>query len=131
MGFVLNGKKYMEQLSFKIKTKRCGKCIRNKKGQWARGNQSAWKGGKILDKSGYIMIHYPNHPYCNAIGYVREHRLIMEKKLGRYLKKEENVHHLDGNIQNNDIKNLCLNSNSQHIKEYHSNRKRNKLGRYV
>ena len=105
---------------------------RNKKGQWSKGNKSAWKGGRSITKDGYIMIYKPKHPFCIKNGYILEHRLVMEKKLGRYLKKEENIHHIDGNIQNNNINNLCLlRSNSNHIKKYHLKVKRNKLGQYV
>ena len=44
-----------------------------------------------------------------------EHRLVMEKQIGRYLTKEEIVHHVDLNKTSNDINNLCLyESNSAH-----------------
>lgn len=53
---------------------------------------SAWNGGKTRTKGGYIRIYIPEHPYASS-GYVFEHRLIMEKHLGRYLTPEERVHH--------------------------------------
>ena len=37
---------------------------------------------------------------------VRIHRIVMEKKLGRPLKKGEVIHHIDGDNQNNNIDNL-------------------------
>src|SRR3990167_11065751 len=52
-----------------------------------------WKGGRIVDKSGYILLKNNEHPFCNSGGYVREHRLVMEKHLGRYLQPKEVVHH--------------------------------------
>lgn len=67
-----------------------------------------WKGGRILDKDGYWMIYSPKHPFKNAIGYVREHRLVMEKFLGRYLMSIEVIHHKDENKQNNKLSNLQL-----------------------
>jgi len=55
-----------------------------------------------------VLIHQPHHPHANHAGYVREHRLVMEKKLGRFLQPTEVVHHKDDNRQNNDPSNLEL-----------------------
>jgi hypothetical protein len=49
------------------------------------------------------------YPWVRVDGVVRaEHRVVMEKKLGRSLKKGESVHHKDGNRTNNDPDNLEL-----------------------
>jgi len=46
-----------------------------------------------------------------------EHRDIVEKVIGRKLKPEEVVHHLDLNKKNNNINNLMLFKNgSEHIR---------------
>ena len=77
----------------------------------------AWKGGRHIDADGYILIHQPDHPYATAGGYVREHRLVMEAMIGRYLERDEVVHHRDGNKQNNDPSNLELfPHNGDHLK---------------
>lgn len=47
-----------------------------------------------------------------------EHRVVMEKYLGRKLKPTEIVHHKDGNKQNNDISNLEVMSQSEHIRKH-------------
>ena len=57
----------------------------------------------------------PQHPNCNNHGYVYEHRLNMEKHIGRYLEKDEVVHHIDFNKQNNDISNLIIMTPQEHI----------------
>lgn len=44
------------------------------------------------------------------------HRKVMEEHLGRKLKTEEVVHHIDGNQTNNVLENLELMSDSQHSK---------------
>jgi hypothetical protein len=45
-----------------------------------------------------------------------EHRIVMEKHLGRLLTSDEIIHHIDGNKRNNDISNLLITNRSEHIK---------------
>jgi hypothetical protein len=61
----------------------------------------------------------PNHPDANKDGYVPEHRLVMEKKIGRRLNKEEVPHHVDLNPSNNHPKNLILIANSSEHAQLH------------
>ena len=97
----------------------------------ASGNNNYfWRGGIKVDKSGYILIYSPDHPY-NVDNYVREHRLVMEKYLKRYLKIDEIVHHLDGDKSNNKLTNLKLMTISEHRKLHISNVKRDDLGKFV
>jgi len=68
----------------------------------------SWKGGKFKDGHGYIKVLSPNHPFGTAKGYVAEHRLVMEKSIGRILKPYEIVHHKNGKRDDNRIDNLQL-----------------------
>jgi hypothetical protein len=79
-----------------------------------------WKGGRLIDKDGYVLIYSPNHPYTRRPRrkYVLEHRLIMEQHIGRYLTPPEVVHHINKNKQDNRIENLALFAkNSSHLQQ--------------
>lgn len=79
-------------------------------------NNHAWKGGKTISSTGYVLVRSPKHPARNRTGYVQEHRLVMEKHLGRFLMKGEVVHHINENIRDNRIENLRLMTNSAHTR---------------
>lgn len=83
--------------------------------RWMGKNNPRWKGGRIKFK-GYIKITNKNHPNCNNQGYVQEHRLVMEKHLGRYLTKEEVVHHINEIKDDNRIENLQLMTQGEHVR---------------
>lgn len=72
-----------------------------------------WKGGRHVSKSGYINIYNPTHPNTTAKGYIQEHRLVVSEHLKRPLKKNENVHHINGDRADNRIENLELWTTSQ------------------
>jgi hypothetical protein len=80
-------------------------------------NNPSWKGGRMLDKHGYVLLLMPEHPHADRHGYVREHRIVMEKTLGRLLDRKEVVHHIDGNRGNNAPENLGLfATNADHLR---------------
>lgn len=80
----------------------------------------SWRGGIYTHTEGYKMLMKPDHPFADARCYVMEHRLIMEKHLGRYLSRNELVHHIDENIQNNDISNLQIMTPAEHTRHHFS-----------
>jgi len=104
-------------------TRSCGCLCREKSSQRAAlryrgkfGKQHPnWEGGRWKpDKRGYIKLS------LSAGGrYIYEHDLIMEKKLGRPLGKQEVVHHIDGNGGNNNPENLYLFSNNGKHTRWH------------
>lgn len=80
-------------------------------------NHSRWKGGRIKDR-GYIYIKVYGHPYAQKKNYIAESRLVMEKKLGRYLTPNEVVHHINGIHDDNRIENLILFTRAEHLKKH-------------
>lgn len=76
-----------------------------------------WKGGRVVDKDGYVLLHAPEHPFSTKAGYVREHRLVMEAVIGRYLAPQEVVDHRNGQKSDNRPSNLRLfGSNAEHLR---------------
>lgn len=96
------------------------------KGLWAGENNPSWNGGRHKDKDGYILIYKPEHPNADAHDCVREHRLIMEQFLGRYLTPEEVVHHEEEKNDNRIEKLKLFANNAEHTK-YHEKLKKQKL----
>ena len=69
------------------------------------GGKKPWSGkiGIFTDSQGYV------HEYDSTTGkYVRQHRLVMERMLGRPLEKGEKVHHRNGKRGDNEPENLEL-----------------------
>jgi len=56
----------------------------------------------------YKMVKMPNHPRANSKGYVKEHFLVVEKVISRFLVRPEEVHHVDLDGHNNSSDNLVL-----------------------
>jgi hypothetical protein len=111
------GKEFPRAIAVKKRYKKqyCSKPCSNKGNREAQSitkrgeNNPAWKGGRIKDGNGYIKVKSYDHPFASKHHkHVAEHRLVMEKHLGRYLTKNETVHHKNGIRDDNRIENLQL-----------------------
>lgn len=85
---------------------------------FAERSLDGWpRNDRILN--GYKVVYRPDHFCClggSYDGYVYEHKYKMELKIGRALRKNEVVHHKDGDRLNNDIGNLMLMTRSNHVR---------------
>jgi hypothetical protein len=61
--------------------------------------------------SGYLMVWVPGR------GRIMEHRYVMEQALGRELRSDEHVHHMNNIKMDNRLENLALLSPSTHSQE--------------
>lgn len=62
----------------------------------------------IVTHEGYAIVRYSSHPNATRNGYVGRARLVMENKIGRYLRRHEQVWHVDRNRSNDAPENLTL-----------------------
>ena len=93
--------------------KRCIVCNKNMK---------AWKSTQTMCSTCYKKYQSAligNQHSTNNYNYIKEkpeHRVIVEKLLGYKLKSNQVIHHIDGNVKNNSLKNLIVLSRKDHGK---------------
>lgn len=101
------GKRHSQETKDKISAAQLG----NKNYNWKGGRKRVKKGNQY-----YIYRLVPNHPSVKnkTTNYIAEHRLVMEKYLGRILKPWEEVHHRNGIKDDNRLENLELVVHTNH-----------------
>jgi hypothetical protein len=80
---------------------------------------------------GYVDLYIPDHPSASKGGYVREHRVVAEKMIGRQLRRGEIVHHKNGDRSDNRVENLEVMTMSEHLRLHYSERQVDRAGRFV
>lgn len=85
-------------------------------------NSPSYRNGEKRN-SGYVYLVCKGHPSCDVDGYVPRGRLVLEKKLGRYLLKSYHMHHLNGITDDDRPENLIELSPSAHSTLHAYNRK--------
>ena len=72
--------------------------------------------GRKMTPNGYFALCIKSHPNSDNHGYVMEHRVVMEMNIGRYLNRDEIVHHLNDKRYDNRIDNLKTMTQSEHVR---------------
>ena len=93
---------YIRRMGFKIRTR--------KEAIGEGENHHCWRGGKTTSKDGYVTFSATNKK-----GQA-EHRVIVENVLGRKLKSNEVVHHINGIRDDNRNSNLLVCTRSYHTR---------------
>lgn len=78
-----------------------------------------WKGGRVVASNGYVLLKLAGHHLADVRGYVYEHRLVAEQKLGRLLLPAEITHHVNGVKDDNRPENIEVVASVAHHRVHH------------
>lgn len=62
----------------------------------------------------YVFLYKPSHPNARKDGKIKRGRLVMSEHLGRPLKNNEQVHHINGIKSDDRLENLVVLSHKEH-----------------
>jgi hypothetical protein len=89
--------------------------------KWDGTSNPNWKRGTSIDQDGYVRVSGCwDHPRCWSTGQVYEHILVVERRIGRYLTADEEVHHKNKNRADNQSDNLELVDKPSHSRRHHA-----------
>lgn len=118
-GHAMRGRTLTDEQRYASGSSRRGKTMspehRRKIGEAQTGERgNNWRGGRIV-RDGRVLVYVGReHSLADVYGYAYEHRVVASETLGRPLRDDEHVHHIDLDPMNNAAENLAVMSNSQH-----------------
>ena len=74
----------------------------------------------MIDANGYVSYYNPKHHRASSNGMLYEHVRVAEEKLGRELKDDEVVHHINGIKSDNRKENLLIFATRSDHTAYHN-----------
>lgn len=109
------GKEFFRHVCYDKRSNKHIFCCKECEAEFKKLNNSVenWRGGHIGKTTGYKYIRINGKD-------VGEHDLVMMKFLGRALREDEVVHHIDENKLNNSIENLAVMSRREHARLHNS-----------
>lgn len=105
----------------------CGKLIYKKRSDVERNQHNFCDQGCYIDFINFAKAGAPNQRVAGSVLY----RKLAEMKIGRELKKNDEVHHIDGNHLNNGSDNLPVVTMSEHSKIHAAQKERDVYGRFI
>jgi|JI10StandDraft_1071094.scaffolds.fasta_scaffold375182_3 hypothetical protein len=100
-------------------------CSNSCRGVWTStqtgANAARWAGGVKQDR-GRTLIYKPDHHRANAKGYVYRYWVVAEEKIGRELRPNEVVHHIDRDRGNDNPDNLEVMTRGEHTLLHYADR---------
>jgi len=81
---------------------------------WHKEKSPCWKGGRRLNKQGYLVVYRPEYPRAGKRGEVLEHILVWEVAHRKPLPENWAIHHLNGIKNDNRLINLVALPNTKH-----------------